>query len=145
MKTAKAIGILFIVVGLLFAVLGIIEHVKAVAEKEDYIYTTARIVRIDERETGDSDFPVEHTTYVEIEVDGEKITVPLNTYNSSFKTGKQIDIYYLENDMQMAYEKGSEHFYLLFAFVGTAFAILGAIFVFRKRNMQTDCELQFSI
>lgn len=132
MKIEKTIGILFIVTGLLFAILGTIECIIAFTEKDDYVYTTARIVRIDERETGDPEFPLEHTTYVKLEVDGEKITTELNTYNSSFEIGKQIDIYYLENDLQMVFEKGSNGFLVLFVIVGALFAILGAVLTFRK-------------
>jgi len=133
MKPAKVIGIIFVVVGLLFAILGTIKYILAMTEKDDRIYTTARIVRIDERETGDLEFPVEHTTYVELEVDGENITAELNTYNSSFKTGKQIEIYYFENNLQLVYEAGSDVFYLIFTLVGLVFATLGVTLEFRKK------------
>lgn len=134
MKAAKVVGVLFIIVGLLFAIIGTIKYIITFAETEERMHATANIVRIDERKTGDPEFPVEHTTYVELEVDGEKITAKLNTYNSSFKIGKQIDVYYFENDVQMVYEAGSDVFYIVFALVGLVFATSGAILIFRKKH-----------
>ncbi len=100
------------------------------------VYVTAHIVRIDDRQTGDPEFPVEHTTYVELEINSKKITSKLNTYNSSFEIGKQIDVYYFENNVQTVYVKGSESFFILFAFGGVIFTVLGVILAF-KRNKQT--------
>ncbi len=135
MKIAKVIGILFVVVGVVFALLGIIRCYFEFNE-DGRIYTTAYIIRIDERETGDSEFPIEYTTYVELEVNGEKILTKLNTYSSSFEIGKQVGIYYFENDLQMVYKDRSDVFYIIFALVGVLFAILGAtIYNFQKKNI----------
>ena len=132
MKAAKVVGIFFLVFGLLFAILGSIKYIVAFKATDERIYATAHIVRIDERETGDPEFPIEYTTFVEYEVDGKSITAVLNTYKSSFKIGKQIDVYYFNNDLQSVYEAGSDAFYIIFASVGVIFAILGAILTFRK-------------
>ena len=134
MKATKVIGSLFIVLGMLFAILGTIEYVIALTEKDDRIYTTATIVKIDKQETGDPEFPFEYTTYVELDVNGERTTAPLNTYNSGFRIGKQVDVYYFANDVRLVYEKGSENFSVLFTFSGVAFAILGALLIFREKN-----------
>ena len=134
MKAAKIVGIVFLVIGLLFAIWGSIKYIATFKATNERIYTTARIVRIDERKTGDPEFPIEHTTFVEFEIDEKNITANLNTYNSSFKIGKQIDVYYFENDLQTVYEVGSDAFYIIFASVGLLFAILGAILTFRKKH-----------
>lgn len=138
LKATKVIGVLFIVIGLVFTIVGTIKYILPFTEKDERIYTTAHIVRIDERETGDPEFPIEHTTYVELEVNGEKITTKLNTYKSSFKIGKQIDIYYFENDMQMVYKEGSDAFYILFALMGVIFATLGTVLAVRKNKYYTQ-------
>ena len=144
MKAAKVVGAVFLVVGLLFAIIGSINYILTFTETDERIYTTARIVRIDERKTGDPKFPIEYTTYVEVEVDGEKIIAQLNTYNSSFKTEKQIDIYYFEDDFNVVYQKESEHFLVLFPLVGVIFAILGAVLVFRKNTLSnSDIKIPF--
>jgi len=140
-KATKVIGVLFIVIGLVFAILGSIRFILTFAEKDDRIYTTAHIVRIDERETGDPEFPVDHTTYVELEVNGEKITTELNVYRSDFKTGDQIEIYYFENDMQTVYKDGSDVFYIIFTFSGVFFAAIGAILVLRKISILSKSNL----
>ncbi len=134
MKVAKRVGIVFLVIGLLFAILGSIKYIAAFKATDERIYATARIVKIDERQTGDPEFPIEHTTFVEFEMDGKNITAKLNTYNSSFKIGKQIDVYYFENDLQTVYEAGSDAFYIIFASVGLLFAILGSILTFRTKH-----------
>ena len=133
MKGAKIVGIVFIITGLLFAILGSINYIASSMATDERIYVTAHIVRIDERKTGDPEFPIEHTTIVEFEVDGKTITANLNTYRSSFKIGKQIDIYYLNTDLQTVYEVGSDVFYIIVASIGLLFAILGATLTFRKQ------------
>jgi hypothetical protein len=135
MKFAKVVGSLFVVAGLLFAIIGTVNYVLRYTEKDHRIYTTAHIIKIDERKTGDPEFPIEYTTHVEFEVNGEKITSELNTYRSNFKIGKSIDIYYLENDLQMVYQRRSDAFFFLFAVGGGIFAILGAISL--KKQIKT--------
>ena len=134
MKLRKVIGILFVVAGISFVILGLIKYIISFTEKEDRVYTTANIVKIDERETGDPEEPIDYTTYVELEVNDEKVTTKLNTYKSSFKVGKKIEVYYLENDIQMVYEKDSTNFYMIFSLIGAVFAVLGAIVIFKKKN-----------
>lgn len=140
MKAKKVIGALFLAIGLVFAILGTIKYMITFTETEEQIYTTARIVRIDEEKTGDPEFPTEHKAFVELEVNGKKITAELNTYRSSFYVGKQIDIYYLENDLHTVYEKGSESFFAVFALGGMVFAALGAILFFRKSETEPKCD-----
>ena len=134
MKSAKFVGIVFVVCGILFAIIGTVAGIVHLMEKDDCKYATAYIVKIDEKKTGDPEFPIEHTAFVEFETGSKKITAKLNTYNSSFTVGKQIDIYYFENDLQMVYEVESNAFYIIFASVGVLFAILGAILIFRKKH-----------
>lgn len=133
MKAAKAIGILFIVSGMLFALLGTITYVVISTEKDDCIYTTARIVRIDQKATGDPEIPFEYTTHVKLKVNGEEITTELNTYSSRFNIGQEIDIYYFENDIRMVYENRSEVFYLIFAIIGAIFTAIGAVFIYKSK------------
>ena len=133
MKAVKVVGIVFLMTGLLFAIIGSIKYIIELNATDQRIYATAHIVRIDGRETGDPEFPIEYTTFVEFETDSKKTTAKLNTYNSSFTVGKQIDVYYFENDLQTVYEVGSDAFYILFALSGVLFAILGAILTFRKK------------
>ena len=135
MKVAKIVGIVFLITGLLFAILGPIKYIASSMVTDERIYATAHIVRIDERKTGDPEFPIEYSTFVEFEVDGKNITANLNTHNSSFKIGKQVDVYYFENDLQTVYEVGSNVNYIIFASVGLLFAILGAILTFRKNTV----------
>ena len=135
MKAAKIVGIIFLIIGLLFAILGSIKYIISSISTDERIYATAHIVKIYERKTGDPEFPIEYTTFVEFEVDGKSITANLNTHNSSFKIGKQVDVYYFKNDLQTVYEVGSNTNYFIFASVGLLFAILGAILTFRRNTV----------
>ena len=72
MKAAKVVGIFFLVFGLLFAILGSIKYIVAFKATDERIYATAHIVRIDEQKTGDPEFPIEYTTFVEFETDSKK-------------------------------------------------------------------------
>ncbi len=118
-------------VGILFAIFGTVKYGSSLAEQDDRIYTVAHIVRIEERPTKDPERPIEYTTYVELDVDGEKFVAKLNTYRSSFEIGKQIDVYYFEDNLQMIYEEGSDVFYVIFAAAGALFAALGAVLTFK--------------
>ena len=135
MKTAKIVGIIFLTIGLFFAILGSIKYITSSIATDERIYATAHIVKIDERKTGDPEFPIEYTTFVEFEVDDKNITANLITHNSSFKIGKQVDVYYFKNDLQTVYEVGSNTNYFIFASVGLLFAILGAILTFRRNTV----------
>ena len=135
MKAAKIVGIVFLITGLLFAILGSIKYIASSMATDERIYATAHIVRIDERKTGDPEFPITYTTFVEFDVDGKNVTANLNTHNSSFKIGEQVDVYYFENNLQTVYEVGSNAFYIIFASVGVLFAILGTLLIFRKKHI----------
>lgn len=135
MKAAKIVGIIFLTIGLFFAILGSIKYIASSIATDERIYATAHIVKIDERKTGDPEFPIEYTTFVEFEVDDKNITANLITHNSSFKIGKQVDVYYFKNDLQTVYEVGSNTNYFIFASVGLLFAILGAILTFRRNTV----------
>lgn len=56
MKATKIIGVLFIVIGLVFTILGTVKCITTFMGKEERIYTTSHIIRIDEQETGDLNF-----------------------------------------------------------------------------------------
>ena len=137
MKSAKIIGIVFIVFGVLFAISGTVAGIVHLIEKDDCKYATAYIVKIDEKKTGDPEFPVEYTTHVEFDINGNRITANLNTYKSSFYIGKEIDVYYLENDLQTVYENGSEAFFIIFVLGGVVMAAIGSLLLIKgKRSIQ---------
>ena len=137
MKSAKIVGIVFVVFGILFAIIGTIAGIVHLMEKDDCKYATAYIVKIDEKKTGNPEFPIEYTTYVEFDINGKRITTKLNTYNSSFYIGKEIEVYYFENDLQTVYKNGSEAFFIIYPLVGVVFAAIGLLLIIKnKRSMQ---------
>jgi hypothetical protein len=136
-KSAKIVGIVFVVFGILFAIIGTIAGIVHLMEKDDCKYATAYIVKIDEKKTGNPEFPIEYTTYVEFDINGKRITTKLNTYNSSFYIGKEIEVYYFENDLQTVYKNGSEAFFIIYPLVGVVFAAIGLLLIIKnKRSMQ---------
>ena len=75
MKSAKIVGIVFAVCGILFAIIGTVSGIVRLMEKDDCKYATAYIVKIDEKKTGDPEFPIEHTTYVEFDINGIQVSI----------------------------------------------------------------------
>ena len=137
MKSAKIVGIIFVVFGILFAIVGTVAGIVRLIEKDDCKYATAHIIKIDEKKTGDPEFPIDHTTYVELDANGNRITAKLNTYNSSFYIGKEVEVYYFENDVQTVYENGSEVFFIIYALGGVVFATIGSLLIIKsKRSIQ---------
>ena len=135
MKAEKIVGFIFIVSGLFFTIAGIISGLTSFAQKDDRIYTIAHIVRIEEKETNDPDSPIDHTVYVELYVNEKKAIAQLNTYKENFYVGKEIDVYYMKNDLQMVYEKGSELYIIPYILFSLVFVITGIILVI-KNNMK---------
>ena len=138
MKSAKIVGIVFAVCGILFAIIGTVSGIVRLMEKDDCKYATAYIVKIDEKKTGDPEFPIEHTTYVEFDINGNRITTKLNTYNSSFYIGKEIEVYYFENDLQTVYENGSEALFIVYALGGVVFAAIGLLLIIKNKHIGSD-------
>ena len=137
MKSTKIVGVVFVIFGILFAILGAAEGIVRLMEKDDCKYATAHIVKIDEKKTGDSEFPIKYTTYVELYANGNQVIAKLNTYNSSFYIGKEIEVYYFENDLQTVYENGSEVLFIITALSGIAFAVIGSLLIIKgKRSIQ---------
>lgn len=143
-KVGAITGIIFIAVGLFIGILGAVAGICFNNRKEDWIYTTAYITEIEKRETGDSEHPIEHITYVELMVNGEMITTRLNTYHTDFYVGRQIDVYYLENNLETVYEKGSESWFFAFPIAGGLYAVVGlAVYINRRRIGEIDNSLTF--
>ena len=136
MKSVRIVGAIFVIVGLLFAALGCFLYIKEQSKADARIDTTARIVRIEERSTGNPDSPIEHTVYVTFTVNGQKIEAKLNIYRSSFSIGDDIEIYYYEDDLETVHEKGSEIFFLIiFSAVGGGNAVIGAVILYREKKL----------
>ena len=133
MKAKRIVGVVFLAVGLLFVLLGAVAYGRSFQAAAERIHTTGRILRIEERETGDPEVPTEHTVYVAFDANGEEITARLNTYRTGFQVGDSVDLYYFANDLQTVYEQGSQGLLLLVILAGTLFAILGAILSVPKR------------
>ena len=91
MKSAKIVGIVFVVCGILFAIIGTVAGTVHLMEKDDCKYATAYIVKIDEKKTGDPEFPIEHTTYVEFDING-------NQMNGFIPSSEEVDMYYVAYD-----------------------------------------------
>ena len=137
MKSIRIVGVAFVIIGLLFAAIGCFACVKEQTEKDARIYTTARIVRIEERSTNDPDFSTEHTVYVALTVKGQEIEAKLNVYRSGLSLGDEVEVYYFENDLETVCEKGSDIFYLIFAVAGGAVFVIGALLLYREKKLGT--------
>lgn len=136
MKSAKTIGILLIVFGVVLAVIGAtVTGILMIAKRSSGTSTTAQIVSIEKSMYSDS-----FVVYVEFEVDGQKTTAALNSYNSGFYVGKQIDIFYFENDLHYAYQSGSDVILMIvFVSFGTLIAAAGAVVLYLDKHTLLFC------
>ena len=133
MKGFKIVGLIFFVLGIFFAIIGTVEYISVLNASENRVYTTATIVEIDEYLTNDPDNRKGYNVYVEYKVNDTTVKSKLNTYSSKYYVGIEVPIYYYENDMNMVYEKNSEHFLLLFPLVGILFSVIGVVLLFNKQ------------
>ena len=115
--------IFFASIGLLFTVLGIVLFFTQSIDKDDRVYTTAIIERID-RYT-DSDGDTSYDVFVSYYVDNKEYIEELNSYTSSYYEGKEIEVYYDKNKPSRVRTDGFEFVFLIFSVVGLVFVIIG--------------------
>ena len=133
MKIEKLIGIIFIVFGLIFAIWGAIDYIGAFTNADDRIYTTATIIKIEEKEIN-KDFGNSYVAYAEFSINGEIITSRINVHKANFHIGKEIEIYYFKDSTDMVYLKDSEHLLVIYPVMGTIFVALGAGLALKKNR-----------
>ena len=133
MKIEKLIGIIFIVFGLIFAIWGAIDYIEAFTNADDRIYTTATIVKIEEKEIN-KDFGNSYVAYAEFSINGEITTSRINVHKANFHIGKEIEIYYFKDSTDMVYLKDSEHLLVIYPVMGTVFVALGAGLALKKNR-----------
>lgn len=133
MKNVKMSGFIFLVMGALAIFLGVYLFIDSTLQASNRIYTTATIVNIETRDQhGTNAHKPEHLTYVEYEADGETIYARLDYYDITHEIGKEVDIYYLEDNMEFVYAEGTDYFYLITVIFGLIIGTLGFLLVSGK-------------
>ena len=116
---------MFIVFGLLLLVLGMYIMLFQNISKEDRVYTKAVIQRIDTHT--DSDGDTHHDVFISYEVDGKIYQTELNSYNSGYYEGKEIEVYYNKNNPAKVETESSIIILLIFIVFGIVGLIVGFI------------------
>ena len=126
-------GIVFLVFGLVAFIVGCVFLYKGVSKKEDRIYTTAVIAGIDRDYSFDSE-DVEYIVYVTHEYDGQIVVGRLNSYNSTMYIGKELEVYFYEDNIHYLYEEGGEIIGAIASMIlGIAFFTVG-IFILKDNS-----------
>ena len=118
-------AVAFILGGLLFIVAGTAKLVDVFSEEK--AYSVATITEIEEYSSGDEDLPAKYRVWVEYERDGEKHKAQLNTWQSRYYEGMELDVYYLSDDYEFVYTKNSEYVLFLFPVAGAVVFSIGVL------------------
>lgn len=118
----KFVWFMFAAMGLLFAVIGVFVTINTF-NYENTAETTAVITDIERYR--DSDGDTSYDVWVEYMVDGNVYEAELNVYASSFRVGKEIDIYYDIYDYGRVGVKSLDFIVLLFPVMGLLFFVIG--------------------
>lgn len=113
----------FSLIGFIFFSLGIVLFFTLSIDKEDRVYTTAIIERIDQYR--DSDGDTSYDVFVSYIVDDKKYIEELNSYSSSYREGKEIEVYYDKNNPNKVRTNGFEFGFLIFSGLGLIFVVIG--------------------
>ena len=116
-KLDNLVWMIFLIAGLIFAIIGIVICVNM-------LYTQGKVKTIGVIEEA---YSREHSSYtlVSFEVNGEKITARVNGYSSGFYKGKEIEIYYNEQNPNEISIPSLDLLFLIFPGIGVLFAGIG--------------------
>lgn len=123
------VSIFFAFLGSIFFALGIFLSMSTFTEKGK-IETTGVITRIESYP--DSDGDTQYDVFVSYNVSGKNYVSELNSYSSSFHEGKEIKIYYLENNPSKIGSPSMDLLVLLVPGIGLIFILIGLSFQFVK-------------
>ena len=108
---AKIVWIIFACIGIAFVILGFVIGNAMKIPEEDQVETTAVITEINRRR--DSDGDTTYDVWVEYEVKGKTYEQEIDTYVSSYKVGKEIEVIYDKNDPERVQAKDGEKIFTL--------------------------------
>ncbi len=128
-KLLNLFELIFITVGVIFIAFGIFISMD-VLDKNNKIETTGVITDIETYR--DSDGDVQYRVYVKYEVNGRGYLEELGSYESSFYTGKEIDIYYYKDAPNRIGAKSTALIVLIFPMMGIISFSIGMIGVIIK-------------
>lgn len=126
-------GILIVfIVGIVFLTVGIFILCGAFSiDEEDRVYTTATITDIETSYEADGDSS--HEVYVEYQVNGKIYKSELNSYVSSYREGKEIEVYYDKNNpSKVQAEDSSKILEIIFILLGGICTVIGGGMLFAK-------------
>lgn len=117
-KLDNLVWMIFLISGLVFAIIGVVICVNM-------LYTQGKVKTIGVIE--EVSYGREHSSYtiVSFEVNGEKITARANGYSSGFYKGKEIEIYYNEENPNQISIPSLDLLFLMFPGIGVLFVGIG--------------------
>ena len=138
MKKSRFITMLiFVLLGIILFLVGFL--VKSCAVNDDHkVDTTAVITKVEEQYDASSG-EKSHEVYVSYDVDGESHEAKLPVYKMGYRAGKEIKIYYMDNDLDTVGVRGMENLpMLILCGVGVLFVVIGFIILFKRPKKQPE-------
>lgn len=143
MKASKAENLIWIIfgsIGIVFVIVGIVLF-SYIFNYENKIETKGVITNISSYKKSNGERA--NDVYVSYYVDGKKYESKLNGYSSSFKEGKEIDIYYDKDNPNEIGSKSINLVFLVFPAIGIIFIIISGIGIYFKiKNKNLEKKLK---
>lgn len=121
-KFENLIWIIFASIELIFLIIGLFVC-KSLFNYENKIDTTGIITEISTYKSTNNN--IRHEVYVSYTVEDKEYESKLNSYSSSFYEGKEIDIYYDEENPEKIGVKSLDLIFLMFPGFGILFLVIG--------------------
>ena len=125
MNKFKILGFAFLAIAVFVIVLGVNLFNDSVSQASDRIYTKATITEIKVEGQQGTANKKNYMTYVEYEANGETICARLDYYDSTYEVGKEVDIFYLEENPYFVHTPTIDIVYLIVVLFGLIFGTLG--------------------
>ena len=125
MKNIKMSGFAFLMIAVFALVFGVYLFIDSVSQASDRIYTIATITEIKVEDQQGTANKKNYMTYVEYEANGETICARLDYHDFTYEVGKEVDIYYLEENPYFVHTPTTDIAYLIVVLFGLIFGALG--------------------
>lgn len=139
MKINKAeymLWIIFSLAGVVFLIVGATLIFANNSDVEDRVFVTGVITEISSYR--DNDGERKQNVYVSYDVDGRRYESKLNAYSSSFKEGKEIEIYYDRNNPTKIGTNVTDILLFVFPAMGLLLVVIGGTGIYKKIKKKQD-------
>ncbi|MDE6722823.1 MAG: DUF3592 domain-containing protein, partial [Eubacterium sp.] len=137
-KPMKLLIIIFLFIGIFWTAMSAIFTSININLKNNGILTQAEI--IDFESYYDSDHDKHTNTIVKYVVDGEEYTDQLNAYNSAWRVGDSVDVYYDPLHPQEVKSEMPVMMCIIFGTMGVTFIVVSIVLIIKQKSKNVKCR-----